>query len=442
MDLVVYNDVSTEGIGFDADDNEVVLISATGERRVTRAPKGAIAAAIIDAAEEAHRDQRCRILSRPGPGPSPRRRRSRRSGPTSRHVIHAPADTLELCVLCLVSEGHLIIEDFPGVGKTMLAKALARSLERVVLASPVHARPAAVATSPASTSSTSASNEFEFSAGPVFANLLLADEINRASPKTQSALLEAMQEQQVTVDGVTLRAGAAVHGDGDAEPDRVRGHVSAARGAARPLHDAPVSRLSAARRGGADADRADHRSAARRPRSGRGHAKCWRRWRLRAIFVEESLSRYVVALLRHTRATSSSPSGRARAPASRSSRVAKALALAVAAITSCPRMSRRSRAVLAHRLIVAPEARGAGRGRRRRFRERSTKRRYRSDAPRKSTRPRRRRARCGDRVRITSARRRRARAPRRGARRACLVGARGWAGRRAGVDRTRSCHRG
>ena len=116
-------------------------------------------------------------------------------------VIHAPVETLRLCVLCLVSEGHLIIEDIPGVGKTMLARSLARSVD--LLFKRIQFTPDLL---PSDITGVSVYNQsdcsFEYRYGPVFANVVLADEINRATPKTQAALLEAMEEFQVTADGV------------------------------------------------------------------------------------------------------------------------------------------------------------------------------------------------------------------------------------------------
>jgi MoxR-like ATPase len=117
-------------------------------------------------------------------------------------VVHAPVETLRLPLLCLLAEGHVLVEDVPGVGKTVLAKALARSLDLTFAR--VQFTPDLLPTDVTGVNVyDQRTGSFQFRPGPVFANVVLVDEINRASPKTQSALLEAMQETQVTVDAAT-----------------------------------------------------------------------------------------------------------------------------------------------------------------------------------------------------------------------------------------------
>ncbi|HEY2813319.1 MAG TPA: MoxR family ATPase [Acidimicrobiales bacterium] len=117
-------------------------------------------------------------------------------------VIQGKIEVIQLSLLCLLAEGHLLVEDVPGVGKTSLAKALAATIKCSF--GRVQFTPDLLPSDVVGVNVFNRENsQFEYRPGPIFANIVLGDEINRASPKTQSALLEAMAENQVTVDGTT-----------------------------------------------------------------------------------------------------------------------------------------------------------------------------------------------------------------------------------------------
>ncbi len=121
-------------------------------------------------------------------------------------VIQGKREIIELITICLLSGGHALVEDVPGVGKTLLAKSLARSIDCSFQR--IQFTPDLLPTDITGVSVWDRDTaNFEFRPGPVFANVVLGDEINRASPKTQAALLEAMEERQVTVDGTTRQLG-------------------------------------------------------------------------------------------------------------------------------------------------------------------------------------------------------------------------------------------
>jgi MoxR-like ATPase len=276
-------------------------------------------------------------------------------------VVHAPEETLRMCVLCLVSEGHLIIEDFPGVGKTMLAKALSRSLDCSF--SRLQFTPDLL---PSDVTGVNVfnqkSNEFEFRPGPVFTNLLLVDEINRASPKTQAALLESMQENQVTIDGVTHELGRPFMVMATQNPIEYEGTY--------PLPEAQLDRFTMRIAIGypplTDEAKMLTEQTSEPPLDALEPVTDTQELlgvidEARRVFVEESLNRYVVALLRHTRSDPRLYLGASPRSGIALLRVAKARALFDERDYAVPDdVKAVAEAVLAHRLILAPEARAAG----------------------------------------------------------------------------------
>jgi MoxR-like ATPase len=276
-------------------------------------------------------------------------------------VIHAPDETLQFSFLCLLAEGHLIIEDFPGVGKTSLAKALARSIDCAF--SRLQFTPDLL---PSDVTGVNVfnqrSNEFEFRPGPVFANILLVDEINRASPKTQAALLECMQERQVTVDGVSyqlpppfmvMATQNPIEYEGtyplpEAELDRFTMRIAIGYP---PLAD--EAKMLSVQATDQPLDRLECVASAEELMEAIDDA--------RRVFVEESLNRYVVTLLRQTRSDSRLYLGASPRAGIALMRVAKARAIVSGRDYLEPDdVKAVAPTVLAHRLILAPEARSSG----------------------------------------------------------------------------------
>jgi MoxR-like ATPase len=272
-------------------------------------------------------------------------------------------DALELLLLGLLADGHVLLEDYPGLAKTLMARSFAQVCSMDF--SRIQFTPDLM---PSDVTGSSVYNQrdadFQFRPGPIFANLLLADEINRAPPKTQAALLEAMQERQVTTEGETRRLGPPFLVMATQNPIEYEGTY--------PLPEAQLDRFTMRVSLGypplaEEARMLDEQTSEPPLGSLPAVADALDVLRLvgaaRSVFVEESLGRYVVTLLRQTRGDQRLYLGASPRAGIALLRVAKARALSEDRDYVTPDdVKAVAVPVLAHRLILAPEARSAGLG--------------------------------------------------------------------------------
>jgi MoxR-like ATPase len=272
-------------------------------------------------------------------------------------VVDGKPDVVRLALTVLLAEGHLLIEDVPGVGKTMLAKALARSIGCTVRR--IQFTPDLL---PSDVTGVSVYNQerqdFEFKPGAVFANVVVGDEINRASPKTQSALLECMEERQVTVDGTTYRLPPPFIVMATQNPVEMEGTY--------PLPEAQrdrfMARLSMGYPSGAAELEMLDRHAAHDPLAELHHvadAETVRRLvaAARSVYASEPVKEYVVALVRATRTTTDLRLGASPRAALHLLRSAKAHAAMQGRDHVLPDdVQALVEPVLAHRLLLSADA--------------------------------------------------------------------------------------
>ncbi|MGI8661642.1 MAG: AAA family ATPase [Acidimicrobiales bacterium] len=276
-------------------------------------------------------------------------------------VIQGKTEVIQLALLCLLSEGHLLVEDVPGVGKTSLAKALAASIQCSF--GRVQFTPDLLPSDVVGVSVYNRSNSgFDFRPGPVFNHMLLGDEINRASPKTQSALLESMAERQVTVDGTTYPLEAPfmviatqnpIEHEGtyplpESQLDRFFMRVSVGY----PAAEAEVRMLDAH----GDVDALEEIGAVARLSDVRSMVAA-----TRAVHMAPSLKGYLVEVADATRRHQRMALGMSPRAVLNLQRASKSRAAAAGRNYVVPDdIKALAEAVLAHRLVVTPEAQLAG----------------------------------------------------------------------------------